>query len=86
MFSDIWSFGVVLYEMCNLRLPFDAQNKNALAVKILTKSYPTITPTYSKQLRDLIISMLHKKTQQRPNIVDIINKPFIKPRIEKYIQ
>lgn len=70
--------------MCNLRLPFEAQHYNALAMKILQGSYPSIMPTYSKQLRDLISSMLSKKTQDRPSIVDVLNKPFIKTRVEKY--
>lgn len=48
-------------------------------------SYPSITPTYSKQLRDLISSMLSIKPQNRPTIIDVINKPFIKKRIEKYM-
>ena len=55
--------------MCNLRLPFEAQHYNALAIKILKGSYPSITPTYSKQLRDLIISLLSPKPQNRPSIV-----------------
>ena len=48
-------------------------------------SYPSITPTYSKQLRDLITSMLAIKPQNRPTIVDVINRPFIKKRVEKYM-
>lgn len=48
-------------------------------------SYPSITPTYSKQLRDLISSMLSVKPQNRPTILDILNKPFIKKRVEKYM-
>ena len=71
--------------MCNLRLPFEAQHYNALAMKILKGTFPSIMPTYSKQLRDLITSMLSRKPQDRPSIVDILNKPFIKTRIEKYI-
>jgi len=67
--------------MCNLRRPFDAQSYQGLAVKILKGSYPTITPTYSKQLRDLITNMLSLKPQNRPTIVDILNKPFIRPRL-----
>lgn len=42
-------------------------------------------PTYSKQLRDLISSMLSKKPQDRPTIIDVLNKPFVRARIEKYI-
>ena len=71
--------------MCNLRLPFEAQHYNALAMKILKGTFPSIMPTYSKQLRDLITSMLSRKPQDRPSIVDILNKPFIKTRTEKYI-
>ena len=69
IYSDIWSFGVIIYEMCNLRLPFEAQNYNALAIKIIKGLHPSITPTYSKQLRDLISSMLSLKPQNRPTIV-----------------
>ena len=83
--SDIWSLGIVLYEMCNLRRPFDAQSYQGLAVKIMRGSYPSITPTYSKQLRDLIASMLSLKPQSRPNIVDILNKSFIRKRLQKYM-
>jgi serine/threonine protein kinase len=71
--------------MCNLRLPFEAQHYNALAMKILKGSYPSIMPTYSKQLRDMIASMLAKKPQDRPSIIDVLNKPFIRTRIEKYV-
>jgi len=81
LFSDIWSFGIIIYEMCNLRLPFEAQRYESLAMKIMKGSYPSITPTYSKQLRDLIVSMLSVKPQNRPTIVELINKPFIKKRI-----
>lgn len=48
-------------------------------------TYPSIMPTYSKQLRDLIQSMLAKKPQDRPSIIDVLNKPFIKTRTEKYM-
>lgn len=83
--SDIWSLGCILYEMCNLRRAFDAQNINALAIKILKGTFPMIIATYSKQLRDLIYSMLKVNPNKRPTIVEILNKPFIKKRVEKYI-
>ncbi len=83
--SDIWSLGCVLYEMCNLRHAFDAQSINGLAMKILRGSYPPMTSTYSKPLRDLITKMLSIKSGDRPTIVDIINRPFIRKKVVQYM-
>lgn len=83
--SDVWALGCVLYEMCNLRHAFDAQTINGLAVKILRGSYPPINQMYSKPLRDLIGKMLSIKPSQRPTIVDILNKSFVRKRVAQYI-
>jgi len=83
--SDVWALGCVLYEMCNLRHAFEAQSLNGLALKILRGSYPSIISSYSKQLRDLITSMLSLKKKDRPKIIDIINIPFVKKKVIKYI-
>ena len=83
--SDVWALGCVLYEMCNLRHAFDAQSINGLAVKILRGSFPPINTMYSKQLRDLITKMLQIKPSNRPTIVDILNKSFIRKKTAKYI-
>lgn len=83
--SDVWAFGCVLYEMCNLRHAFDAQSINGLAVKILRGSFPPINQMYSKKLRDLIGKMLSIKPQNRPTIVSILNTSFVRKRVISYI-
>lgn len=83
--SDVWALGCVLYEMCNLRHAFDAQSINGLAVKILRGSYPPLNAQYSKQLRDLIGKMLQIKPSNRPTIVDILNKSFVRKKVAIYI-
>ena len=55
-------------------------------MKVMRKSYPTISPHYSRQLREIIAQMLNKKSNQRPSIVEILNKPFIKARVEKFMK
>ncbi|CAD8066727.1 unnamed protein product [Paramecium primaurelia] len=83
--SDVWALGCCLYEMCNLRHAFDAQSMNGLALKILKGSYSSISPTYSKALRDLINKMLNTNPKARPTIQEIVHKPIIKLRIIYYM-
>lgn len=37
--SDIWSLGVILYELCALKPPFNADSIHFLALKIVKGSY-----------------------------------------------
>ena len=37
--SDIWSLGVLLYEMCALKPPFNGQSLHALALQIVMGKY-----------------------------------------------
>ncbi|CAD8126569.1 unnamed protein product [Paramecium sonneborni] len=83
--SDVWALGCCLYEMCNLRHAFDAQSMNGLALKILKGSYSSISPSYSKALRDLINKMLNTNPKARPTIQEIVHKPIIKLRIIYYM-
>ena len=83
--SDVWALGCVLYEMCNLRHAFDAQSINGLAVKILKGSYPPLINVYSKPLQSLITKMLSVKPSERPTILDILNKSFVRKRVCVYM-
>jgi hypothetical protein len=41
--TDLWSAGVVLYEMLAGRPPFEGENYNALLARILEKTYPPLS-------------------------------------------
>lgn len=80
--SDIWSLGVVLYEMTTLKHPFDADSLVILASKILKDQYPPPDSMYSEDLVALITSMLCKDSQMRPSIYKILCSPFL----QEYMQ
>jgi len=75
--SDIWSCGVVLYEMATLKHPFEADSLVILASKILRDQYPPLDSMYSQDLLLLIKSMLSKDARLRPSVNGILSYAFL---------
>lgn len=74
MQTDIWSLGVILYELCALTTPFDANNLNYLALKIVRGSYNPLSNNVSKEIKNLVGLLLSTDPNKRPNINDILSK------------
>lgn len=66
--SDIWAFGVMLFEMLSGRLPFEGTSLTARLTAILTQSVPDLAqlaPEAPLALVHLVYRMLEKDPQQR---------------------
>jgi serine/threonine-protein kinase len=65
---DVYAVGVMLYESLAGRLPFDADNYNAMIVQILTEPAPalrTLRPDLPVEIDELVMRALAKDARQR---------------------
>ena len=79
--TDIWSLGVILYELCALSPPFNGNSLSYLAIKIVRGEFTPLGPHVSKDIKNLVASILNLDPNKRPNINEILSSFCIKRRL-----
>lgn len=82
--SDIWSFGVIIYEMCQLVPPFDAKDMAGLAKKICAGKYSSISSVYSKDLSNVISYCLQVSPSKRVSSTSLWEKSEIVEKLDEF--
>ena len=79
--SDIWALGCIIYEMCSLKMPFKGKNMMELKDNICKGKFEKINSRYSKELWELIKSLLVIDPEKRPNCDKILESKIIKDKL-----
>lgn len=76
-YSDIWSLGCIMYELCAKEPPFNAKSHFELIQKIKVGNYAPIPIGYSAELRKTIESCLRVNPYHRPDTIQLIGMPMM---------
>ncbi|XP_057563571.1 serine/threonine-protein kinase Nek3 isoform X4 [Hippopotamus amphibius kiboko] len=81
--SDIWSLGCILYELCTLKHPFQANSWKSLILKICQGSMSPLPSRYSYELQHLIKQMFKKNPSHRPSATTLLSRGSLARLIQK---
>ena len=76
--SDVWALGCIIYELCQGRPPFDAQNHFKLVQKIKDGRYDPLPEPYSDELKNLVNNCLQVNPLKRPTTRHIVSLPVVR--------
>nr|XP_027216332.1 serine/threonine-protein kinase Nek3-like [Penaeus vannamei] len=80
----MWAVGCILYELCALKHPFDADTFEDLIIKILRGVVLPLPSAYTSLVQDLATVMLRTNPERRPTADALLMLPALKPYVENY--
>lgn len=88
--ADIWSLGIILYELCCLEYPFQPKETDndylfGLMKAVKKGTYKDLPSQYSDELKLLLKHMLNPIAKKRPNINQVCSFPLIKDTIREVL-
>eukprot|EP00041_Stephanoeca_diplocostata_P009551 m.148001 g.148001 ORF g.148001 m.148001 type:complete len:716 (-) comp17786_c0_seq49:242-2389(-) len=81
--SDVWSLGCVMFECCRRQLPFQADSLLGLTKQICDGTPPSLSSSFSLDLRVGLGLMLHRIPTNRPSASGLLQHPMMLPHIKR---
>ncbi|XP_029409949.1 serine/threonine-protein kinase Nek3 isoform X4 [Nannospalax galili] len=81
--SDIWSLGCILYELCTLRHPFQANSWKNLILKVCQGSIRPLPSHYSYDLQYIVKQLFKRNPSQRPSATTLLCRGSLARHVQK---
>lgn len=78
--SDMWSLGVILYELCTFKKPFLADNVDDLKDKVLKDKIQLPEHHVPKDILGIITKLLRKNPIHRPSIKELLQYSLLRSK------
>ena len=70
--SDVYSFGILLHQICSLEVPFEGYSMSMFQKKVVRDGHrPKIDPKWSSRIQILIRDCWSSKLSDRPSMVEV---------------
>jgi serine/threonine protein kinase len=79
---DIWSAGVVLYELIMQKVPFEGDSTEIIKCKLDNMTYEPLPDDTDKRLIELLNCTLVYNVVERKSALDILKKDFMRERVD----
>eukprot|EP01060_Flectonema_neradi_P005084 TRINITY_DN13375_c0_g1_i1.p1 TRINITY_DN13375_c0_g1~~TRINITY_DN13375_c0_g1_i1.p1 ORF type:complete len:436 (+),score=49.61 TRINITY_DN13375_c0_g1_i1:28-1335(+) len=81
--AEVWSLGIVLYELMSLKKPYTSPSMNDLMLKVMQGEVPPPPSHFSEELKALLYRLLQKDPQRRPSLSEIFQIQIIRDHLGK---
>eukprot|EP01066_Platyproteum_vivax_P010001 Platyproteum_vivax@DN4446_c0_g1_i1.p1 len=84
---DMWSLGVVLYELATLKKPFDGTNLLALVRRVTNGNYEELPSEIPAKMAHIVHRLLQKDPTKRPSAMELLKESYVckfKAMIDRY--
>ncbi|GET93218.1 hypothetical protein, conserved [Leishmania tarentolae] len=76
--ADMFSLGVLLYELLTLKRPFDGANMHEVMHKTLAGRFDPLPSNISPEMREIVTALLSGDPARRPSSSRLLNMPICK--------
>eukprot|EP01079_Euglenida_sp_SAG-EU17-18_P005203 gene5203-930_t len=74
--SDVWALGVLLFQLCTLRLPFNGPTIDKTKQLIIDSRSPELATGASPHLEAILRLMLRKDAKARPSLSQVLEQQY----------